>query len=330
MLYTGLDVSKDTINYAIPRGNGGFDNGRINNSLRGFKALENTLLKRATDDKVVIACETTGLYSFPVMDYFSTRGWHCNEIHAWQIASHKRTILQKNKTDKADAKDISDYCTRYAERLSVPYVSRTAELVELGFLMRILRQMKKRNRAWNNIYEAYNFINEDRVEGLKMEFANKGVQYIMEHNTKEMKNYQKGVVGFCKQYFGQQWECLESIKGIGENTIPMLLYYTNNFTRFRDGRDFASYCGVVPNFYESGTSIQFKTKIAHKSVCNRELRTAMVQAGGIAMRYNKQCKNLVERLGHLHWSQRVVACAKKLAIQAYYCGSMLQMYDPNA
>ena len=67
MIWTGLDVSKDTINYAVPRGNGGFDNGRINNSLKGYEVLERVLLKRVEDTKVGIACETTGLYSFPVM-----------------------------------------------------------------------------------------------------------------------------------------------------------------------------------------------------------------------------------------------------------------------
>jgi hypothetical protein len=76
--------------------------------------------------------------------------------------------------------------------------------------------------------------------------------------------------------------------------------------------------------------VQYKTKIAHRSICNTELRTALSQAAGIAMRYNKQCKNLAERLSHLDWKQRLIACTKKLAIQAYYCGSKLQLYDPNA
>lgn len=330
MLWTGLDVSKDTINFAIPnpKKEGVFlRNGKINNNLKGFANLEKQLLD--LNVKMNLACETTGIYSFPVMDYFSSRGWHANEIHAWSIAKYKQTVLQRNKTDKVDAKEISDYCSRYEDKLKTPYQSRTNELVELGLLMRMKVQLEKRDRAFKNIKEAYDFIGEERVENLKLDFASKGLEALVTENEKYKKNFKKGINDFTTQYFPEQYKVLSSIKGIGDGTIPSLIYYTNNFTRFSNGRDFGAYCGVVPNFYESGTSVKGKSKIANKAICNNALRVQMTQAATIAMRYNQQCMDLVARLSHLAYKQKLIAVTRKLCIQTYYCGSKLAEYDDS-
>lgn len=331
MNWIGLDVSKETINYAIPqvKKEGYFiRQGKINNNLKGFANLEKILLDY--DIQFNLACETTGIYSFPVMDYFSNRGWHCNEIHAWKVAKYKQTVLQRNKTDKVDAKEISDYCRRYSDQLKNAYVARTPELLELGFLIRTKVQLDKRDRAFNNIQEAYGFLDDKKVEKITFDYADKGLKALIESNEKYKKNFQKGLKNFCTEKFGDTYNCLMSIPGIGESTIPYLIYYTNNFTRFNNGREFGAYIGVVPNFFESGTSVHYKSKIASKAVCNNKLRVALTQAAGVAMRYNPQCKELVSRLDHLKYKQQLIATARKLAIQVYYCGKYKVAYMETA
>jgi transposase len=330
MDWIGLDVSKDTIDYAIPNPNnrGHFlRTGRINNNLKGFATLERMILEKNINFN--LACETTGIYSFPVMDYFSSRGYHCNEIHAFSVAYYKKTVLQRNKTDKIDAKEISNYAFRYADKLERPYVARTADLIELGLLIRTKKQLEKRDRAFLNILEAYGFV-QDKVENISFDYADKGLRSLIANNQAYKKNFDKGITNFCKEKFPETYACLHSISGIGENTIPYLIYYTNDFTRFNNPREFTSYIGVVPNFYESGTSIKYKTKIAHKSVCNSQLRSALSQAANIAMRHNPQIKELVARLSHLEFKQRLMAATRKLAIQVFYCGKNKVMYSKDA
>lgn len=337
MHWIGLDVSKDTINYAIPqvKKEGSFiKQGRINNNLKGFANLENILIEQIDKGtKFNLACETTGIYSFPVVDYFSSRGWHCNEIHAWKIAKYKQTVLQRNKTDKVDAKEISDYCRRYADLLQKPYISRTAEVLELGFLIRTRVQLMKRDRAFKNIMEAYGFLDDKKIEAITFDYAGKGLEALITANEKYKKNFEKGMIDFCKEKFPVTYECLSSIPGIGDKTIPYLIFYTNDFTRFNNGREFGAYCGLVPNFFESGTSVKYKTKVAHKSVCNKKLRAALSQAANVAMQQrnkNIQCVELAARLSEKAYHQQMIAVCRKLAIQIYYCGKNKVLYSPEA
>ncbi|WP_027003918.1 IS110 family transposase [Hugenholtzia roseola] len=329
MFWIGLDISKEKIDYAFPnpKNMGHYlRTGRINNNLKGYANLERIILESGINFN--LACETTGIYSFPIMDYFSSRGYHCNEIHAFSIASYKKTVLQRNKTDKVDAKEISDYAHRYKDKLVRPYVARTANLIELGLLIRTKKQLEKRDRALNNILEAYGFV-QDKLENITFEYADKGLRSLISNNQAYKKNFDKGISQYCKENFAATYEALNSISGVGENTIPYLIYYTNNFTRFNNPRDFTSYIGVVPNFYESGSSVKYKTRIAHKSVCNSQLRAALSQAANIAMRHNPQIKELVSRLDHLTFKQRLIAATRKLAIQVYFCGKNKVMYDKN-
>jgi len=327
MLNIGLDVSKETIDFAIPKKNKGFKSGKISNDLNGFAHLEKQLLSLHIKCKLI--CETTGIYSFPIMDYFSERGWHCNEVHAFLISSYKKTVLQRNKTDKVDAREISNYAERYADKLQKPYVSRTYQLIELGLLIRMQEQLIKRKKGLNGIMEAYGFLTDSRVEGFNFEMAGKGLTSLLESTEKFNKNFKKGIVNYAKEHFKDTYKNLESIVGLGDSTIPLLIYHTNDFTRFNSVRDFTSYCGLVPNFYESGTSVSKKSKIANKQQCNNDLRTALTQAGNVAMRHNRQVKNLVNRLSHLKWKQQLIAATRKLAVQAYYCGKNKEVYNPQ-
>lgn len=330
MFWIGLDISKEKIDYAIPNPKNVehfIRTGRINNNLKGYANLERIILD--TGINYNLACETTGIYSFPVMDYFSSRGYHCNEVHAYSIAFYKKTVLQRNKTDKVDAKEISNYAFRYADKLKKPYVARTSELIELGVLIRVKKQLEKRDRGLLNIQEAYGFL-IDRVENITFEYAGRGLTMLLENNAKYKKNFDKGIVEYCKTHFADTWEALSSIPGIGDVTIPYLIYYTNNFTRFNNAREFCAYLGSVPNFFESGTSVKYKTKIAHKAVCNSQLRAALSQAANIAMRYNTQIKDLVSRLSHLAFKQKLMAATRKLAVQVFYCGKNKVKYSKEA
>jgi transposase len=264
------------------------------------------------------------------MDFFSARGHHCNEIHAFKIKRYKQTVLNLNKTDKIDAKEIANYARRYADLLKEPYVARTGELLELGLLLRMTNQIMKRDISFSNIHKAYGFLDENRVEGLDMSYSKKALDFIINYNSEHRKNFKKGLKEFTSDKFKEVYTCLESIPGIGEATIPHLIYHTNDFSRFKNGRDFGAYAGLVPNFHDSGISVNYNTKIANRNMCNNNLRAVMSQAGSVAMRYNPQCMDLVARMSDKKWKQQLIASTRKLAIQIHFCGKNRVMYDKKA
>ena len=53
----------------------------------------------------------------------------------------------------------------------------------------------------------------------------------------------------------ETYKFVTSVKGIGIQTALVMIVFTDNFTKFDNWRKFASYCGVAPFPYQSGTSI---------------------------------------------------------------------------
>src|SRR5690625_5821397 len=48
------------------------------------------------------------------------------------------------------------------------------------------------------------------------------------------------------QSMSRNFKLLTSIKGVGPQTALFMIAYTNNFTKFKEWRKFASYCGIAP------------------------------------------------------------------------------------
>lgn len=75
-----------------------------------------------------------------------------------------------------------------------------------------------------------------------------------------------------------------SIVGIGLISTATILIYTNNFNDISSYKKFASYCGIVPFYEDSGTTVHKRDYIGHKS--NSMVRAYITQAAQVASRYN--------------------------------------------
>lgn len=109
MNWIGLDIGKRTIDVAMPIKGGKYKYGRINNDERGFEVFVERHLQSFDKATTAIVCETTGIYYFPILEYMSQRGWYFSAVNPMVIKNFARTIMQKNKTDKADAKMIARF-----------------------------------------------------------------------------------------------------------------------------------------------------------------------------------------------------------------------------
>ena len=337
ILNIGLDVSKDTIDVAIPKFKRnevvGYQSKRISNNLKGYALLEKDIRKQEQAGfEVKVIAETTGIYSFPVMDYCSQKQIHCNEVHAFAIAHFTFGEGYKNKTDKADAKAIADYAYALPKKVKRPYVARTPELQELAMLMALYKQIDKVDKGIKGVGHAYDFL-EDKVT---FDFTNatKALDFTRKKHAKETKEFHKSLTKYCKDKFEESYEYLESIPGVGDKLIPFLLNYTHNFTRFDTSREFTSYLGVVPNQKTSGTSVKYRAKIADKKSCNSTLRAKLSQSAGTIVNgrasKNKQVTALVNRLRDRPFKQKLIAASRKLATQIHYIGTNKVLYDAKA
>ena len=84
--------------------------------------------------------------------------------------------------------------------------------------------------------------------------------------------------------FKHSYNLLNSIPGIGIQTITYLLIVTRNFTLFNHPKKLACYCGVAPFPYQSGTSIKGKNKVHH--FANKKLKSLLQMCAMNAKRYD--------------------------------------------
>ena len=87
----------------------------------------------------------------------------------------------------------------------------------------------------------------------------------------------------------EQFRLIISIKGIGKQTALFMIAYTHGFTKFKNWRKFASYCGIAPFPNLSGTSIRGKTKVSN--LANKRLKSLLDLCAKSAIQYNSEMKN---------------------------------------
>ena len=86
----------------------------------------------------------------------------------------------------------------------------------------------------------------------------------------------------------QTYQLVTSVKGIGMQTALTMIAYTDNFSKFENWRKFASYCGIAPFPYQSGTSIKGRTKVSH--LANKKLKAIINMCAISAIQHNSEMK----------------------------------------
>jgi len=110
---------------------------------------------------------------------------------------------------------------------------------------------------------------------------------------------------------------LQTIPGVGPRTAEALVATIDNPHRFQCGKQVGSYVGLVPRLFESG-----KTSHDGRITCqgNKILRTLLVEASWVALRYNPWLRRVYERVkgGSRKRSKiAIVAVARRLLVTAW-------------
>jgi transposase len=121
---------------------------------------------------------------------------------------------------------------------------------------------------------------------------------------------------------------LKSIPGISNRTIGMIISVYGNFERFKSVKDASSFIGISPGIH-GGTSVKKSGSI--KKMGNPYARKILYMAALSAIRFNKYCKELYERLVSKGKAKKLalVAVAHKLLRQAYGVLKNRRSFDEN-
>ena len=245
--YVGIDISKDTFDLSFLEKKGVYELHQFTNNQEGWIAFEAILLP---DDICVL--EATGAYHLGLATYLYNKGRKVSVVNPLSVKYFSRMKLVRAKTDKADARLISEYGKSTEPNLWTP---QPAHLTELQQLMTTNEQLIKQKGALNNQLKSFELapnVSQKVKEIIQEQLDN------LADKIKEIERYVKELI---VSHYSQMDNSLQSIPGIGPKTAATLILITAGFTKFDRYKALIAYAGLAPRTYQSGVSVKGVSRI---------------------------------------------------------------------
>jgi transposase len=244
----GIDVAKAKLDCALRLQNGKFKNKVIENNQKGFSALTEWLDKHEAAD-VHVCMEATGIYWEEVAEYLAAKGMLVSVVNPAQIKAFGASRLVRTKTDKVDAQLIAGFCADcHPEPWQAPSASEQA-LRALVLRFEALQTM--RTQESNRLDVARDAVKAD-------------IESHIEWLDKEIKKLAKKIRDHINDDLDMKAKknLLDTIPGVGERTIAMLLAFSVHPGRFENARQATAFAGLDPRQHESGSSVKGKPRMS--------------------------------------------------------------------
>ena len=287
----GIDVSKRTFDIYISKNGASFKGKQTNfsNDLQGYEALKNWLLEEQIEVEQVLFClENTGIYHRQLVGYLVAQSAYVWVESAVQIKWSMG--VQRGKSDRIDSERIMRYAYRHQEQ-AVAYQLPSKSLGQLADCMAL------RERLMGCITTLRVPVKECRAAGLEAnaQLLEQAYADSLASLKKELKALEVTIKKVIEQdtQLAKLYDYTTSVRCVGFVAACYFLIYTKGFTRFETPKQFASYSGVAPFEYSSGTSIKGRTKVHH--MANKKMKKILHLCAVSSVRHNPEMKAYFER-----------------------------------
>lgn len=210
----GIDISKDVFDvYGSLSGHNQFKN-----DAKGFLSFVKSLPK-----EVLVVMEATGYYHYRLAQFLYNSGIIVSVVNPLSVKRFIQMKLAKIKTDKSDAKAISEY----GQLNEVPLYSALTDLQsECLQLFRLLDSYLKHRTATKNK------IKGEEALGIPSKFVYRSLKRNLKHLNKEILELESRLLELVKQDQQDQLTLVKSIPGMGTKTALFLIVVTDGFNKF--------------------------------------------------------------------------------------------------
>jgi len=314
-LYCGIDVSAATLDVCFEKKDGGFGWAKVVNAPTGFKELW-----KLTGDVYHFVMEHTGVYQLPLCFFLESKKCSYSVVNALQIKRYIQMHLERNKTDKKDARHICQYgIDRNPECYQMP----DQLYFECKALNNAIETMTQEITSFKNKIFAQGKLKIDNAAVLK------AYNYILKEMGKELKKLELELGEKLNSWQPELKKLVGSITGIGKRASAILIVSTQGFKYTETYQQLISYAGLSPKEYSSGSSIRGKIRICKQG--GSHLRHTLYMCALNAKSTNPACKELFERLVAKGKNKKlaVIAVCNKLLKQVFAVVRSGQLYDKN-
>lgn len=311
----GIDISKLKFDVALSI-KGGFKCKEFENGPDGFAKLRLWLEKYGVIE--VHACmEATSNYGDMLAHYLHDSGISVSVVNPARIKGFGQSELSRTKTDKNDAQLISRFCHAMNPDLWQPKPVYIREMQQWVKRAEALKRMKRQelNRRLTTIYCEIS-------ESIDQVIA------VIDKALAQAKNAIKKLIRE-NDDLARKSNLLESIPGIGEETISWILAFFGKSDDFNRAKEVSAYLGLNPRQNRSGSSVRGRTRISKMG--DAALRKALYMPAITAIRYNPVVKAFASKLKERGKPTKVVivAAMRKLTHIAYGILKNNQPFNSN-
>ncbi|SKB68744.1 Transposase [Sphingobacterium nematocida] len=301
-MVTGIDCSKDYFDIAVLKEGKVAFKGRFANNSKGF-----TDMLRHTQGSHV-AMEATGPYYFQLARFLYDSGTRVSVVNPLVIRRFAQMRLSRAKTDKKDAMVIAAFVQMTSPKLWEPPTEAIQSIRNLETYLEGLKQRRHMLGSQLHAFEAAGTIDRLLYDEITEE---------VESHDKRIGEKERQIEILIKQHYAEMASNIRSVPGIGPRSVSMLIIATDGFGMFKNYKQVISYFGLAPRIYESGTSVKGKGHICKMGM--GQVRKVLYMAAVSAIKCNKACKDLYERLRGKGKPYRVaiIAAVNKLIKQVF-------------
>lgn len=283
----GIDISKKTFDVCMHIAG---STGVFENSKKGFVQMYAWYRANSVfpEKETIFILEHTGLYSEQLSDFLSMKEIPFAMISGLEI---KRSLgMTRGKSDKKDAAAIALYGFRRRDEI-MPQCLPTKDIRSLKKLLALRERLVGQRAGYRCSLKEQSRIWDNKQDKLLLDTQEKMIIYLGQQISKIEKEMNLIIYG--NEKLATVYELITGIKGVGKQTALFLIVYTNGFTKFKNSRKFASYCGIAPFPNQSGTSIMGKTRVSH--MANKKIKSLLDLCAKSAIRSSCEMKTYYEK-----------------------------------
>src|ERR1035438_9787453 len=271
VVYAGVDVAKATLQLHLQG-----QQSEFHNTLKGLLQL---VAQLQTVPSVQVVCEATGGYERAMVKVLHQGQILVSVTNPARVRAAAQAQGQRAKTDRIDARGLTDYGQRYQPKTTPP-VSATQE--QLVNLTQWLKQLIH-GRA----------LAKTQSEHHQNPFVRRQHAKLMTHLDAQIEAVEKQIEALLEQDAALQERvtCLDKIQGVGPRTAWRVLAPMPELGRL-NRREVAALAGLAPWTRESGTMKGMRCIGGGRP----EVRLALYMAALSAARCNPMLRTLYKRL----------------------------------
>ena len=290
--FVGIDISKKWFDAALIKAENPSDliHEQFTQKPEGFKKMQAWLKQHGVllDGETLFCMEYTGLYNTGLVHYLVKA-----QASLWvemPLRIKKAGGFERGTDDKSAAVKIAWYSLRYQDQVKLwqPIDSNIESIKNLiAQRERIITSIKVLSVPVNELKEC-----GCNAEAVIMEKLQKPVLAALLKTKIAIEALISKTVQQDEQ-LNLKVKRVESIKGVGPVTAVALMVYTKGFIAFKNGKQLACYCGVVPFTKSSGTSVRYKSTVS--PFANKKLKRLLHLCALSAIQNDKEMKAYFER-----------------------------------